>query len=396
MYISQRAKNTLPSPTLAITALAKSMKEQGIDVISFGAGEPDFNTPDVINQAAIDAINSGFTRYTPTAGIDPLRQAIADKLLKDNGLSYKSAQVVVTCGAKHALFGIFQAICDPGDEVIIPAPYWVSYPEQVKLAGGVPVYVTADSAANFIPDPAQIEAAVTPKTRAIVINSPNNPSGAVFPEAVIRAIADIAVKHGIYLISDEIYEKMVYGTEHFSVASISEEVKKLTIVVNGMSKANAMTGWRIGYAAAELDLVKAIVRMQDQSTSNPTSIAQKAALAALKAPESLITDMVAAFNERRAVIVQLLNDIPGFNCPNPGGAFYAFPDVSGVYGKSFNGKPINSSDDFAEYLLNEARVAVVPGRGFGLDSNIRLSYACSMDNIRQGIARIAEAVSKLS
>ena len=396
MYISQRAQNTLPSPTLAITALAKSMKEQGIDVISFGAGEPDFDTPAVISQAAIDAIKAGFTRYTPTAGIPALRQAIADKLLRDNGLSYDPAQIMVTCGAKHALFGIFQAICDPGDEVIIPAPYWVSYPEQVKLAGGVPVFVSADVASHFIPDPAKIAEAVTPKTRAIVLNSPSNPTGAVFPEEVIRAIAEIAVKNNIYIVSDEIYEKMVYGTKHFSVASISDEVKKLTIVVNGMSKANAMTGWRIGYAAAELELTKAMIRMQDQSTSNPTSIAQKAALAALQAPESLITDMVTAFHERRDVIVALLNEIPGFTCPMPGGAFYAFPDVSGVFGRSFNGKVISSSDDLAEYLLNEARVAVVPGRGFGMDSNIRLSYACSMENIRKGLGRISDAIAKLA
>lgn len=396
MYISQRAQNTLPSPTLAITALAKSMKEQGIDVISFGAGEPDFDTPAVISQAAIDAIKAGFTRYTPTAGIPALRQAIADKLQRDNGLSYEPAQIMVTCGAKHALFGIFQAICDPGDEVIIPAPYWVSYPEQVKLAGGVPVFVTADVASHFIPDPVKIAEAITPKTRAIVLNSPSNPTGAVFPEEVIRAIAEIAVKNNIYIVSDEIYEKMVYGTKHFSVASISDEVKKLTIVVNGMSKSNAMTGWRIGYAAAELELTKAMIRMQDQSTSNPTSIAQKAALAALQAPESLITDMVTAFHERRDVIVMLLNEIPGFTCPMPGGAFYAFPDVSGVFGKSYNGKVISSSDDFAEYLLNEARVAVVPGRGFGMDNNIRLSYACSMENIRKGLGRIAEAVAKLA
>ena len=372
------------------------MKEQGIDVISFGAGEPDFDTPAVISQAAIDAIKAGFTRYTPTAGIPALRQAIADKLLRDNGLSYDPAQIMVTCGAKHALFGIFQAICDPGDEVIIPAPYWVSYPEQVKLAGGVPVFVSADVASHFIPDPAKIAEAVTPKTRAIVLNSPSNPTGAVFPEEVIRAIAEIAVKNNIYIVSDEIYEKMVYGTKHFSVASISDEVKKLTIVVNGMSKANAMTGWRIGYAAAELELTKAMIRMQDQSTSNPTSIAQKAALAALQAPESLITDMVTAFHERRDVIVALLNEIPGFTCPMPGGAFYAFPDVSGVFGRSFNGKVISSSDDLAEYLLNEARVAVVPGRGFGMDSNIRLSYACSMENIRKGLGRISDAIAKLA
>ncbi|MEJ5253087.1 MAG: pyridoxal phosphate-dependent aminotransferase [Chthonomonadetes bacterium] len=397
MFISQRAQRTSPSPTLAITAKARKMREEGIDVLSFGAGEPDFDTPEFIKEAAITALREGFTKYTPTAGIEPLRKAICEKLWRENGLKYEPNQIIVTCGGKHALYNTFQVICDPGDEVIIPAPYWVSYPEMVKLADGVPVYVYADESTNFVPTVDAIREKITPRTRAIVINSPCNPTGAVFPRQTLKEIASLALKHDLYIISDEIYEKMVYdGHEHFSIASLGEEVKKRTILINGMSKAYSMTGWRIGYAAAERELVAAMTRIQDQSTSNPTSIAQRAALAALQAPEDEVKRMVAAFAERRRVIVDGLNSIPGFRCAEPGGAFYAFPNVSALYGKRWGDRVINGSDAFAEYLLEVARVAVVPGSGFGADENIRLSYACSLDTIRNGIARIVQAVESLA
>jgi aspartate aminotransferase len=396
MFISQRAQRTSPSPTLAITAKARKMREEGIDVLSFGAGEPDFDTPEFIKEAAVVALREGFTKYTPTAGIEPLRKAICDKLWRDNGLKYEPNQIIVTCGGKHALYNAFQVICDPGDEVIIPAPYWVSYPEMVKLADGVPVFVHADESTGFVPTIDAIREKITARTRAIVVNSPCNPTGAVFPRQTLKEIAALALKHDLYLISDEIYEKMVYdGQEHFSIASLGEEVKKRTILVNGMSKAYSMTGWRIGYAAAERELIAAMTRIQDQSTSNPTSIAQRAALAALQAPEDTVQQMVAAFAERRRVIVDGLNSIPGFRCAEPGGAFYAFPNVSALYGKRWGDRVIHGSDAFAEYLLEVARVAVVPGSGFGADENIRLSYACSLDTIRNGLARIAEAVQAL-
>lgn len=397
MFISQRAQRTSPSPTLAITAKARKMREEGIDVLSFGAGEPDFDTPEFIKEAAITALREGFTKYTPTAGIEPLRKAICEKLWRDNELKYEPNQIIVTCGGKHALYNTFQVICDPGDEVIIPAPYWVSYPEMVKLADGVPVFVYADESTNFVPPIDAIREKITARTRAIVINSPCNPTGAVFPRQTLKEIAALALKHDLYIISDEIYEKMVYdGHEHFSIASLGEEVKKRTILINGMSKAYSMTGWRIGYAAAERELISAMTRIQDQCTSNPTSIAQKAALAALQASEDVVKQMVSAFAERRRVIVDGLNNIPGFRCVEPGGAFYAFPKVSALYGKRWGDRVINNSDTFAEYLLEVARVAVVPGSGFGADENIRLSYACSLDTIRNGIDRIAQAVQGLA
>lgn len=397
MFISQRAQRTSPSPTLAITAKARKMREEGIDVLSFGAGEPDFDTPEFIKEAAITALREGFTKYTPTAGIEPLRKAICEKLWRDNELKYEPNQIIVTCGGKHALYNTFQVICGPGDEVIIPAPYWVSYPEMVKLADGVPVFVYADESTNFVPPIDAIREKITARTRAIVINSPCNPTGAVFPRQTLKEIAALALKHDLYIISDEIYEKMVYdGHEHFSIASLGEEVKKRTILINGMSKAYSMTGWRIGYAAAERELISAMTRIQDQSTSNPTSIAQKAALAALQASEDVVKQMVSAFAERRRVIVDGLNSIHGFRCVEPGGAFYAFPKVSALYGKRWGDRVINNSDTFAEYLLEVARVAVVPGSGFGADENIRLSYACSLDTIRNGIDRIAQAVQGLA
>lgn len=397
MSISERARRANPSPTLAITARAKQMKADGIDVVSFGAGEPDFDTPQNVKDAAIKALQAGMTKYTPTSGTPELKAAICGKLKRDSGLEYQPSQIIVSIGAKHSLYNTMLALLDPGDEVIIPAPYWVSYPEMVKLAEGVPVYVQTDESTGFCMTPAMLRAAITPKTKALVLNSPSNPTGAVYDPSVIGEIAKIAVEKGIYAISDEIYEKLVYGgNKQISIASLGEDIKKLTITINGLSKSHSMTGWRIGYAAAEQDIISGMSRIQDHSTSNAVSFVQAGAVEALNGPQDAVEEMRKAFDERRKVIVSSLNAIPGVVCPDPGGAFYVFPNVSAFYGRSFNGKSISGSDAFAEFLLNEAKVAVIPGSGFGADSNIRLSYATSMDNIKKGIARISEAAGKLS
>ncbi len=397
MSISERARNTAPSPTLAITAKANALKAQGVDVVGFGAGEPDFDTPDHIKQAAIDALNSGFTKYTPSSGTVELKEAIVQKLHRENGLRYSQQNVIVSCGAKHSLYNVFQAMLDPGDEVIIPAPYWVSYPEMVKLADGVPVIVQTLPENNFMPTRADLLAKLTSKTKAIVLNSPSNPTGGVATRQQIKDIVSVSVQHGIMLISDEIYERLLFdGRTHTSPASLGEEAFKQTIVVNGCSKAYSMTGWRIGYlASADTELVSAMGRLQDQSTSNPTSIAQKAAVAALNGTQEPTEKMRIAFEERRNLIHSLLNAIPGVECVLPGGAFYAFPNVSKLYGKHAGEKLLANSDDFAAWLLEEARVAVVPGSGFGADDYIRLSYATSSTNIEKGLARIAEAAGQL-
>ena len=397
MSISERARNTAPSPTLAITAKANALKAQGVDVVGFGAGEPDFETPDHIKQAAVDALNRGFTKYTPSSGTVELKEAIVQKLYRENGLRYSQQNVIVSCGAKHSLYNVFQAMLDPGDEVIVPAPYWVSYPEMVKLADGVPVIVQTLPENNFMPTRAELLAKLTPKTKAIVLNSPSNPTGGVATRQQIKDIVSVAVQHGVMLISDEIYERLLFdGRTHTSPASLGEEAFKQTIVVNGCSKAYSMTGWRIGYlASADKELVAAMGRLQDQSTSNPTSIAQKAAVAALNGTQEPTEKMRVAFEERRNLIHSLLNAIPGIECVLPGGAFYAFPNVSKLYGKHAGEKLLSNSDDFATWLLEEARVAVVPGSGFGADDYIRLSYAASPANIEKGLARIAEAVGQL-
>jgi aspartate aminotransferase len=397
MSISARARNTAPSPTLAINAKAKALQAQGKDVIGFGAGEPDFDTPDYIKQAAIDALNSGYTKYTPSSGDVDLKDAIVAKLKRDNGLTYGRENVIVSCGAKHSLFNVFQAIIDPGDEVIIPTPYWVSYPEQVKLADGAPVYVETLAENDFMPTGDAIRAAITPRTKAIILNSPSNPTGGVAQRALVEEIAAIAVEHGVYLISDEIYEKLLFdGRTHLSPASISDAAYQQTITVNGCSKAYSMTGWRIGYlATADKEIIAAMGRMQDQSTSNPTSIAQKAAVAALNGPNDAVEEMRKAFEDRRNIIVEKLNAIPGVTCRLPGGAFYAFPDISALIGKRAGEKVIGSSDDLAAFLLEEAGVAVVPGSGFGADGYIRLSYATSTDKIVKGVERMDAAIRKL-
>ena len=397
MSVSRRAQNVSPSPTLAITAKAKQMKAEGIDVISFGAGEPDFDTPENIKAAACQALSSGFTKYTPTAGTPDLRQAICDKLKLDNDLSYKPSQIIVSNGAKHSLYNAVMTLCNPGDEVIIPAPYWVTYPEQVKLAEGIPVFVYADESTGFKMTPQMLLSAVTDKTKILMLNSPSNPTGAVYSRAELLAIAEIAVEKNLYVISDEIYEKMVYdGGRHVSIASLGEEIKKRTVVINGLSKSHSMTGWRIGYAAAEPQISAAMIRIQDHSASNPVSFSQKGAVEALAGPQESVKMMVEEFNKRRKVIVAGLSAIPGMVCPEPGGAFYVFPNVSALFGKIAGDTVIKDADTLAAYLLDDARVAVVPGAGFGAPNNIRLSYATSMENIEKGVARIAEAVGKLA
>ena len=394
--IAQRARAIKPSPTLAMAAKAKAMKAQGIDVVDFGVGEPDFDTPENVKQAGIKAIQSGFTKYTPAGGTDELRDAVVDKLKKDNGLAYERAQVLISCGAKHSLYNIAEALFDPGDEVIIPSPYWVSYPDQVILNDAVPVIVETTEQEGFRISAAKLEKAITKRTKAIVLNSPSNPTGLAYDRKTLEEIAAVAVKHRIYVISDEIYEKLVYdGFTHISIASLNPEIKELTIVVNGVSKSHAMTGWRIGFAAGPKDVITAMANIQSQSTSNPASISQKAALEALRGPQDFLPVMNAEFDKRRKYMVERLNKMKGVSCMLPVGAFYAFPNVSKLYGRSAGGKTVKNSADLAAYLLETAKVALVSGDSFGADAYIRLSYATSMEIIKKGMDRIEEAVSAL-
>jgi aspartate aminotransferase len=396
--LSTRAIECAPSPTLAITAKANQMKADGLDVLGFGAGEPDFDTPQHIKDAAIAALAQGYTKYTPSSGIPALKQAIIEKLARDNGLpGYTPAHIIVSCGGKHSLYNIFQVLCNEGDEVIIPAPYWVSYPEQVKLAQGVPVILQTADAAGFVPTIDQIREKITPRTKIFVLNSPSNPSGAMWTPDAIAALAELAVAHDFYVISDEIYEKVIYDDHPFvSIASLGDEIRQRTLTCNGMSKAYSMTGWRLGYVAAEAPIVAAMGKIQDQCTSNPTSIAQYAGVAALTGSQDFLHEWVAEFDTRRKIIAAGLNAIDGITCRMPEGAFYVFPNVSGLYGKKTpSGVTLQSGDDFTDYLLTEALVAVVPGSGFGTPDYLRLSYATSLASIEKGIARIAAAVAKL-
>ena len=381
MKISRRIEKVKESPTLAITAKAKEMKQKGDDVVSFGAGEPDFDTPPHIKSAAIKAIEGGFTKYTASSGIPELKKAICEKFRDDNGLAYESSQIVVSCGAKHSLYNIFQVICDEGDEVIIPSPYWVSYTEMVKLAGGVPVILDTKQADGFKVKPDALKKAVTKKTAAFILNSPSNPTGCIYNRSDLESIADILINNKITVISDEIYEKLIYdGEKHISFASLSKEAYGLTFVVNGVSKAYSMTGWRIGYLAAPTkELSAAIGRLQDHSTSNPVSFAQKAALEALKGDQKCVEQMVAEFKKRRDYMVERINSMKNISCVKPKGAFYLFCDISRTKMGSF---------DFSKNLLEEAKVAVIPGEPFGWDTHIRLSFATGMDEIKKGLDRL--------
>ncbi len=397
LSVSHRCQAISPSPTLAIDARAKEMKAAGVDVISFGAGEPDFPTPAYICDAAREAIDRGLTRYTPAAGTKELRKAICEKLRKDNDMTYTYGDIVVSSGAKHSLFNIFQAILDPGDEVLIPTPCWVSYPELVRMAGGVPVFIPADEATDFIPTKRDIASRVTRRTKAMIITSPSNPNGSIWPQEMLQFVADLAVSHPFYVVSDEIYEKLIYdGKKHLSIAQLGEQIKAQTFMVNGVSKAYAMTGWRIGYVAGPRAEMQAIANFQSQATSNANSIAQYAAMKALQGGDECIKPMVAEFEARRNAMVERINRIPGLSCRKPQGAFYIMLNIKRVLGKSYNGRVIENSKTFAELLLAEKHVAVVPGVAFEAEGFCRLSYAVSMENCMEGLNRIESFVSELT
>jgi aspartate aminotransferase len=395
--LSERARQAQPSATLALTARAQELRQQGVDVLSFTAGEPDFDTPDFAKTGALEAIHAGYTKYTPTPGILPLREAISAKFERENGLRYAPDQIVVSCGAKHSLFGAFMAIFDPGDEAIIPTPCWVSYPEQVKLMGATPVFVPADESTDFLPDYDALRRAITKRTKAIVLNTPCNPTGAVFGRKQLKEIASLALTHDLWIVADEIYEHLTYDDhQHESIGALSKEVLNRTITVNGVSKSFAMTGWRIGYLGAPPEVARAVSRLQDQMTSNACTIAQHAALAALQNANADWYDTVrATFDRRRRLIVDGLNSIDGIYCWTPRGAFYVYANVQGLIGRVYEGRKLESSAEIAEFLLSEARVAVVPGEGFCAPGYIRLSYATSEAIIQAGIERIAEAISRL-
>ena len=386
--LSKKAMGISPSSTLAIDAKFKEMKANGEDVVGFGAGEPDFDTPQHIKDAAIKAIIENKTRYTPAAGTVELRKAVAKKFKDENGLDYNFTNIVVSNGAKHSLVNAFTAICNPGDEVIIPAPYWVSYPEMVKLADGVPVIVNAKEEDNFKITPEQIKAAITDKTKAIVINSPSNPTGMIYTKDELEKIAEIAVENNIYVISDEIYEHLVYEGKHVSIASLGNDIKDLTIVINGVSKTYAMTGWRIGFAAANPQIAKIMANIQSHAASNPNSIAQAAAVAALEGGMDAVDRMKRHFEKRRNFMVERINEMNGVSCLNPHGAFYIMMNIKDLIGEELYGRTIKNADDFAELFLNVAKVAVVPCTGFGAPEYVRWSYATSMDNIVEGLERL--------
>jgi len=387
MKLATRVKGLTSSPTLAITSKAKELQKNGVDVVSFGAGEPDFDTPDYIKVKAIEAINSGFTKYTPSTGTPGLKNAIIAKFKKDNNLNYEPGQIVVSNGAKHSLFCIFQAICDIDDEVIIPVPYWVSYPQMVKVCQGKPIYVKTQEKNNFKMTPEQFEKAIKKNTKAVILNSPSNPTGCVYTQEELQQIADIAVNYNIFVISDEIYEKLIYDRqEHVSIASLNDKIYALTFTVNGLSKSHAMTGWRIGFMGGPRQVMAKISDLQDHSTSNPNSIAQAAAETALKSGDEIIAKMRAEFEKRRDFIYKRVNSIEKLSAVKPQGAFYIFCNIS---------QTKLSSLDFAQRLLDEAQVAVIPGSGFGDDRFIRLSFATSLDQITKGLDRIEQWMKKL-
>ena len=396
LSLSERALAISPSVTLAIDTQAKKLRAEGLDVIPFGAGEPDFCTPEYINDAGKFAIDAGITRYTAVAGTMDLRTKICEKFFRDNGLEYNPSQIIVSNGAKQVLFTALSAIINPGDEVLLPAPCWLSYPEMVRMVGGTPVMVDGQEENDFIVTADMLRPHVTEHTKAIILNSPNNPNGCVYPAQVLSEIAQLAVEKGFYIISDEIYEKLIYdGEAHRSPASFSEEVKAQTIVVNGVSKTYAMTGWRIGYAAGPKPVIRAMTSFQSHASSNANSIAQYAAATALSCGDTYIKSMITEYDVRRRLMHRMLNEIPGLSCRLPKGAFYIMLNLSGALGKKYKGQPIDGSTKFAELLLNEKRVAVVPALAFGNDGFARLSYATSRQNIVEGCRRIAAFMSEL-
>ncbi|MEG1990957.1 MAG: pyridoxal phosphate-dependent aminotransferase [Christensenella sp.] len=396
MQLSKKALAISPSLTLKITAMAKEMKARGLDVVGFGAGEPDFDTPQHIKDAAVEALRIGMTKYTPASGTVELKKAVCDSLRADYGISYEPQQIVISNGAKHSLFNTFQAILNPGDEVIIIAPYWLTYPELVKMASGVPVLVQAAECDNFEPLKANIEAAITDKTKAIIVNNPSNPCGCIYSRETLQNIADIAKEHDLFIVSDEIYGELVYdGAQHISISGLSDDAYARTIVVNGLSKTYAMTGWRIGYTACAPEIAKVMGSYQSHATSNPCSIAQFAGVEALVGPQDQIKKMRDEFNERRKLMIGLISKIDGVSALTPMGAFYVMLNISQLKGRKLDGEPIKGSVDFSEKLLEKKLTAVIPGEAFGADDFVRLSYAVSRETIEKGIGRIAEFVAML-
>ena len=395
--LAERTKLIKPSVTLAIAAKAGKLRAEGVDVVNFSAGEPDFDTPEHIKAAAVDALRKGLTKYTDVRGIEPLREAISEKYRREHDLGYRKEDILVSCGAKHSVYNVLQAVLDPGDEVLIPAPYWVSYSDMALLAGGVPRLIRTSESSGFRVSPEQLAAALTPRTRIFLLNSPCNPTGATYGRHELLALAGILENHDCLILADDIYEKIVYnGFEVHNIVTLCPALRDRTIIVNGVSKTYAMTGWRIGYALGPSDVIAAAGKIQSQSTSNPTSIAQAAALEAIRGPQDDIAIMVREFHKRRDVIVDRLNAIDGITCRKPEGAFYVFPNVGGLLNKTGLGKRLISPCDIADYLLEEARVAAVPGEDFGSNEHIRFSYAASLEDIEKGCARIRAAVQKLT
>ncbi|MGI6226348.1 MAG: pyridoxal phosphate-dependent aminotransferase [Peptococcales bacterium] len=396
LKLAKRVRVIEPSATLALMAKAKALKSQGKKVLEFQVGEPDFSTPENIKSAGIKAIEENFTYYTPSPGTMELREAIVEKFQKENNLTYTVNEVMISNGGKHCLFNAIMAIVDSGDEVIIPTPYWVTYPETVKVADGVPVFLETTSENDFKVTPEQLEKAITDKTKLLILCSPSNPTGSVYTKEELEELAKVVVKHQIYVLSDEMYEKLVYdGLEFVSFASLGEEVKKLTLTFNGVSKAYAMTGWRIGYVAGDQEIIKAMNSLQSHATSGPNAIAQKASVEALLGTQEPVEDMRKEFDERRKLMVNALNDIPGITCRIPKGAFYAFPDISSFIGKSFKGEKINSDDDFARLLLENYYVVAVPGFSFGAPGFLRFSYATSREVIEEGMRLLKEFTQEI-
>ena len=393
--LSSIAEAVQASTTMAIDAMFKQMKADGIDVIGFGAGEPDFNTPDHIKEAGIAAIEQNVTRYTPAAGTVELRQAVCDRMKADCGLDYKPSQVIVTSGAKHAVYVALRALVNPGDEVILPAPFWVSYYELIKMVGGVPVIVTATEAEHFKLTPEKLAAAITPKTKALILNNPSNPTGMMYNREELTALADVCVRNDLYVVDDEIYYSLVYDKAEFvSLASLSPEMKELCVIINGVSKSYAMTGWRIGYACANDKVAKVMANYLSHSTGSPCAVSQKASLAALTASQDEVEKMRQAFEERRNYLVERMNSIPGVSCIKPEGAFYVMMNLDQLLGKTLHGVKIENADDFADLFLKKGLVAVVPCTGFGAPNFVRWSYATSMDNIKEGLNRLEKFLAE--
>ncbi len=396
MNLATRTTRITPSPTLQLSATVKALVAQGQQIFDFTAGEPSLDSPEEAKEAAYQAIRSGFTKYTAVTGIDDLKEAIIEKFQRDQGLTYSRAQILVSCGAKHTLFNLALALFEAGDEVIIPAPYWVSYPEQILVADAKPVFLQTSESSGYAIDVKALDSVVTDRTKAIILNSPCNPTGSMYDRQTLEGIARIALEHDLLIISDEIYEKMVYDRhQHHSIASLGTDIAKNTIIVNGVSKTYSMTGWRIGYAAGPETLIKAMGDIQSQSTSNPSSISQKAAIGAIRGAEAFIQHMVKELDIRRKAIVEGLNRIPGIHCPMPAGAFYAFPSVAQLLGRRFKGESMSTPLAFANFFLKEAKVACVPGEPFGSPTHLRFSYTGTLEVIEEGLQRLTEAVAKL-